>query len=61
MGNVGTNNGGAFVASSDYCMVSFGANGFVGIRTTQSIRGFTSEYGNGPYRNPSLTSITIFA
>jgi hypothetical protein len=61
MGNVGTNNGGAFVASSDYCMVSFGANGFTGVRTTQSIRGFTSEYGNGPLRNPSLTSVTVFA
>lgn len=60
IGNAGTNNGVAFVSGDDN-VLAFGASGFTGIRTTQSIRGFTSDYGGGPYQNASLNSVTVFA
>jgi hypothetical protein len=60
MGNVGTNNGGTFISGDDN-MMAFGANGFAGIRTTQSIRGFVTDYAGVSYQNANLNSVTVFA
>jgi hypothetical protein len=63
IGSAGSPNGAIFTSGDDN-VVSFGCNtgGFnTGIRTTQSIRGFTADYGGGPYQNASLVSVTIFA
>jgi len=63
IGSAGSPNSGAFISGDDN-VVSFGCStaGFnTGIRTTQSIRGFTADYGGGPYQNASLVSVTIFA
>jgi hypothetical protein len=60
MGSAGSNNGAAF-SNADDNMISFGQSGYTGIRTTQSIRGFSTNSAGTGLENGSLTSVTIFA
>jgi hypothetical protein len=60
LGSCGTNNGGS-ASSGDDNMMAFGNNADTGIRTTQSIRGYTTDSGGSGYQNASLNSVTIFA
>jgi len=60
IGSCGLNNGGTFTSGDDN-MMSFGCVGRTGIRTTQSIRGFTTDQGGVNYQNVSLNSVIIFA
>jgi hypothetical protein len=65
MGSCGTNNGATFPApSGDDNTMAFGCGsaGYnIGIRTTQSIRGFTTDYAGTSYQNVSLNSVVVFA
>lgn len=59
IGSSGSSNGSSFQAGDDN-IFTFGYNGFSGIRTTQSIRGFLRDPSSG-LENNSLISVTIFA
>jgi hypothetical protein len=60
IGSCGTNNGGVWQTGDDN-VVGFGVNGYAGIRTTESIRGFTYNSAGSGLEDSSLISLTIFA
>ena len=59
IGSAGSANG-TVIAGADDNFIAFGNSGYNGIRTTQSIRGFSFQPSGSP-ENGTLTSVTIFA
>lgn len=60
IGSAGNNNGGTF-SNGDDNTITFGQSGYIGLRTTQSIRGFSTNGGGSGLENGNLNSVTVFA
>ena len=60
IGSAGTPNGSVYVAGDDN-LISFGQNTYAGLRTTQSIRGFSTNSAGTGLENTQQISVTVFA
>jgi hypothetical protein len=60
IGSCGTPNLASFVNGDDN-MISFGQATYAGIRTTQSIRGFSTNSAGTGLENSQMVNVTVFA